>query len=97
MEIRFGQRYERSQEESPEQFIRALADFCKGRLYGLALELELTSGGSVAGIVEQVDPGKGVTLGRQDETLIGSFPPTEIIAFMLPLESVDHSDELRGG
>lgn len=96
MEIKFGQRYERSQNDAPDQFIGALADFCRGRLYGLALELELASGSSVAGIVEQIDPHNCVTLGRQDETLIGFFRATEIVAFMLPPESIDRSDELRG-
>jgi len=96
VDIEFGQRYERSQSESPEQFIGALADFCKGRLHGLVLRMELATGDSVTGIVDQVDPRNGVILERGDETLIGSFRSAEIAAFSLPPESIDHSDELRG-
>lgn len=60
MNIEFGKRFERSEGESPEQFTGALHKFCKKRLHGLVLRLELASGRTVAGVIDDADELRGV-------------------------------------
>lgn len=97
MEIDFGQQYRRSQGDDSDQFIGDLARFCQHRLHGLVLWIELADGRTAEGVIERVSADLGVTLERRDETVIGTFPSDEVVAFALPAEApIDHSDELRG-
>ncbi|HET7445314.1 MAG TPA: hypothetical protein VFJ57_11695 [Solirubrobacterales bacterium] len=97
MEINFGQQYRRSQGEGSDQFIESLAQFCQHRLHGLVLWIELADGRTAEGVIDRVSADSGVTLERRDETVIGTFPADQILAFAFPPEPpIDHSDELRG-
>lgn len=94
MDLVFGQRYERLPGEDPEKFIGALADFMKGRLGGLPLELELVDGAIVAGSIDAISS-SSVKLERSDGSLVGTFAGSDIAAFVLVDEVLDRSDELR--
>ncbi|HEX5928374.1 MAG TPA: hypothetical protein VFY48_03185 [Solirubrobacterales bacterium] len=94
MALVFGQRYERSAGESPEAFLGGLAEFLRGRLAGLPIELELCDGETVTGAVDSIGS-TAVTLERDDGSLIGTFAAADLSAFTLVDEALDRSDELR--
>jgi hypothetical protein len=94
LDLVFGQRYERTADESPEEFLGGLAEFLRGRLAGLPILLELSHGETITGAVDSIGS-TAVTLERHDESLIGTFAAEDISAFTLVDEVLDRSDELR--
>jgi hypothetical protein len=96
VELKFGESYVASDEATMHDLLVSLEDFCKERLHGLELRLALRDGRALSGIIDQVAGGQ-VTLERADESLIGTFSSTEVVAFELPPEPLpDRSDEVRG-
>jgi hypothetical protein len=91
----YGVRRRRPDETSPADFVAALDEAIRGRVGGVPIELELSNGASVEGIVYRIHQDRGVEL----EEYEGPFPSEHILAVTLIDDEppIDHSDELGRG